>query len=1324
MIDSNFVSEALYTLNDGGAIAFDHADGLRFENNIVQRSVGDLNGVSTSADDLVPRTTGIYFGNHVIVNTICSRNTVTECNTGILIDHEPGYMGNRIMDNTVFNCSETQIAMQDLGDQDNHTYQGAYDDLVAGNVLYCLTSKQTALFQDQVEANSFDGTEPLVDFGDFRSNYYFNPFNEVVVHQRVRYTTTAGSDLGSVTVLPWTLSGWQANLEEDLDSYVSPLRQKDYEVIDYEDPLSALESHFDLTSSASEWHQCSNEVREVVVDGGSNALHLENCTYVERICGGCYITGSSIDEGTYSFQFRMRSEDADALQHAGLYNNNFKYQRRSYFGVGPDWPAVPYELIVDINDVVSSDNLLTGFQDLQFGMGAQENSSLWLDDVVVRKCTLNSAFPDEIAENHLLHYNDGTDVDANGDPNYEPLELPENTCWADVYNNVYSGTVSVAPFESVVLYRLDAFDPESATTVTGTETWSTNKNITGSVVVDEGATLIVDNCIIGFAESDGTTTTNLIVKQGGTLIVRNNAHLTSWVDCSAAPVMWDGVVAPMDPASSGGNPKVEVISGGQVSNALTALYFAEGDPAQPVSTATLGSYPRFTIRDAVFRNNLNDIVVLPAIQGSLGASLHRSAIDRTSFLTTGPLNDAVLKPGKHIYLRNIRNLPIRGCAFANTSGLDPTLPTKWGIGIHSVNSSPLVTADVDENRNTFNGLLYGVRAEQTMSSFVLRVDEADFSGCAGGIYMVGCRNARITRNTFLVPDLDFTTKGVSATYGTYMNGCTGFELEENYFTGGPGGLHPKVGSSFRTCGPFFNEFYNNRYDGFTDSNADRVSAGTIVMGVNADGNGVGLTVKCNDYSNDDINDYDAAFTGESVQIAAAQGDNIDVEAPAGNTFAIDPACSNNTEQHLYVQDEINYFTYYHHNPQSTTQQVMPECISTSMTADPLIQNTTQPYADKETACPTDPSLQMIPGDLQERAAQADSSLAVVEEVYADWSDGGSTEGLTDYIMDPDNDSYAVRNKLMLVAPSVSADAWRLTFFNRDPPLNPWHLAQALLANSPLEPVVLAMMDTLPVDPFYKELVLDGQNGGLSMHTIYQSEIAHFSGQKNRALHDLVALALLDSSEQHLNEALADVVNFKMADGRAEQLALYLARNDVDSARIVVDDALNLDPDDSYFQVQDLLVGLLEQELDLMELDGNGVALLESIATSNRPGSGNAHAWLILLGAEYTEEILLPDPNRSHQPEPERSTPTRMDLLAAYPNPSNGPVYLMYQVPEGVEQVEVRLTDALGRLVLLKKVMPKNGIIEVMPRDMASGVHVGELFFDGIRVATTKLQVVR
>lgn len=269
-----------------------------------------------------------------------------------------------------------------------------------------------------------------------------------------------------------------------------------------------------------------------------------------------------------------------------------------------------------------------------------------------------------------------------------------------------------------------------------------------------------------------------------------------------------------------------------------------------------------------------------------------------------------------------------------------------------------------------------------------------------------------------------------------------------------------------------------------------------------------------------------------------------------------------------------------------------------------------------------------------------------------------------------------------------------------------------------------MMDTLPVDPFYKELVLDGQNGGLSMHTIYQSEIAHFSGQKNRALHDLVALALLDSSEQHLNEALADVVNFKMADGRAEQLALYLARNDVDSARIVVDDALNLDPDDSYFQVQDLLVGLLEQELDLMELDGNGVALLESIATSNRPGSGNAHAWLILLGAEYTEEILLPDPNRSHQPEPERSTPTRMDLLAAYPNPSNGPVYLMYQVPEGVEQVEVRLTDALGRLVLLKKVMPKNGIIEVMPRDMASGVHVGELFFDGIRVATTKLQVVR
>lgn len=49
-------------------------------------------------------------------------------------------------------------------------------------------------------------------------------------------------------------------------------------------------------------------------------------------------------------------------------------------------------------------------------------------------------------------------------------------------------------------------------------------------------------------------------------------------------------------------------------------------------------------------------------------------------------------------------------------------------------------------------------------------------------------------------------------------------------------------------------------------------------------------------------------------------------------------------------------------------------------------------------------------------------------------------------------------------------------------MNPWHLAQALLANSPLEAKVLVMMDEYGLAPFYKELVLEGQGGGVSIHT--------------------------------------------------------------------------------------------------------------------------------------------------------------------------------------------------------------------------------------------------
>ncbi|MBK8500520.1 MAG: hypothetical protein IPL52_17290 [Flavobacteriales bacterium] len=144
----------------------------------------------------------------------------------------------------------------------------------------------------------------------------------------------------------------------------------------------------------------------------------------------------------------------------------------------------------------------------------------------------------------------------------------------------------------------------------------------------------------------------------------------------------------------------------------------------------------------------------------------------------------------------------------------------------------------------------------------------------------------------------------------------------------------------------------------------------------------------------------------------------------------------------------------------------------------------------------------------------------------------------------------MRNKLMLVAPSVTIDGWRAALITRTPAMNPWHLAQALLANSPLQQEVLDMVESLPIDPFYKELVYGGQSG-VSMYSIYQSEIAHFYAAKATALQAMVRKSLLSGDAGDIALTHARLTASKSVGEHEAHLALYLAEGDLTSARTLV-----------------------------------------------------------------------------------------------------------------------------------------------------------------------------
>ena len=93
--------------------------------------------------------------------------------------------------------------------------------------------------------------------------------------------------------------------------------------------------------------------------------------------------------------------------------------------------------------------------------------------------------------------------------------------------------------------------------------------------------------------------------------------------------------------------------------------------------------------------------------------------------------------------------------------------------------------------------------------------------------------------------------------------------------------------------------------------------------------------------------------------------------------------------------------------------------------------------------------------------------------------------------------------------------------------------------------------------------------------------------------------------------------------------------------------------------------------------------------------------------------------------PSARIPERTDAgptLEAYPNPSNGLVYLVYHVPNGVAHAEVWFSDMEGRVVHRTMVTASSGIAELDVREHATGLYTIALVLDGVRMEQLKLSL--
>lgn len=885
--------------------------------------------------------------------------------------------------------------------------------------------------------------------------------------------------------------------------------------------------------------------------------------------------------------------------------------------------------------------------------------------------------------------------------------------------------------------------------VTANTTWSTDMNVHGKVIVEPGAQLTINNgATIRFADSQKRAdATRIVVAPGGNLKIDGNALLTS-MNATCPGSFWDGILVQGDPHAAQApiqnlpQGMVTAYSGTIAQARIGCLaandFLPSGSMADYQAIASGGVVQA---KGLTFEDNIRDVLFSPYENHLPNDATHVlsniSSFNSCNFTTAHVLADAAITPANHVTLYGVRGIGFTGCTTGNTvfPGVYEHI-SDLGTGVFSLNSSFTVmpgchstpplggscpTNDVIPSQ--FIDLSQGIIASSFEPGKTFRMDQTQFIRCVAAVNMRGIQDAAITRCDMDVAEPPLPG-WLTYPYGVYSEQCTGYQIDANHFTTThPGGLE-KVGLIINNSGPDPNMVYNNTFDNFTT----KASCGAIIEGNNASTNfNDGLEIKCNDFGLDQVNAYDIALTTGHPTIARKQGDaalsNLpeELRRPAGNRFSWN-CTGTNPENDIWVKTASNLIEYWYHNENG--YHTRPSCYDASF-IHPFPAG--QPYTDKQEVCPSSFSGKTIQ-QVKVEAVEADADLAEKESTYTATKDDGNTQNLLEYVSNPGHSSSSVRDALLDAAPAVGVDCFKAAFA-RLPDLSPWHLTQVLMACSPIQPEVVDLVHTSGLDPFYIQLVDQAQSGDANILSLLESAQSRLVHEKGSALTDLGRYSWLDTLDigSMLDSLSGWHAQIPAMNSPMTMAGIYMATHSYSDLEAL---AMAHEAD----TLKGASFGVLRRYAEVQQTDGWTApsaatrTWLQGLAPERDSlGSSMATAWLVALGDTLPLEVIVLPDTLSLPKMMRRSSAVKYPvgtLLAAYPNPSNGPIYLVYHLPEGVEHASIRIHDLAGREVYDKELPQTMGVLELQTSPWAAGIYAAELDMDEQRATTIKLAIAK
>jgi len=599
----------------------------------------------------------------------------------------------------------------------------------------------------------------------------------------------------------------------------------------------------------------------------------------------------------------------------------------------------------------------------------------------------------------------------------------------------------------------------------------------------------------------------------------------------------------------------------------------------------------------------------------------------------------------------------------------------------------------------------------------LAVQNSTFNLNLKGIQLQYSGLAAITGNTFLIPasnELDFGEFDAQEPFGIYLIGSTGYEVEENIFYSNE--IHKNVGIAIRNSGNYANRIKNNSFH--------TLEAAVIAMKDNrfdpSEGASYyeGLQFLCNEFG-DDVNElnYSIALTleGEVAMFQGVLGGN-----GAGNTFL--PLCTPGTTDREFYVDETTPITSVVIYIPFEEDETRPDCNTQTMVVVPLV---TESF-DNPFHCPSNIAGDGIISEFNEKFRQNKTILNTLKAVYMGEADGGDTQYLLNLINESSISSFDLRNELLASSPDLT-DRVMIEALEREPAMNPWHISQVLLANSPLPRNVINVLEHSDIDPYYQELVKDGQNGGMSNTTIKQMELAHYFGLMDGARMDYIRLAHSNDSSQAWNDSIIHYLSTNITTGNLQILLSYhLAQKQFQQSIDLLADAQSYGWSQDYTDVMQVVLDAFQDSAGADDVIRTNQTMLQAIATGDDRDAHLAQAVLEAFDrGDYELPIVLPESVPKSLKQHNKKT-SKSSLASIHPNPAKHQVYLNWKLPADMnpEKVMLSVYNIQGKLVLSNTLNQQVGIQEINVSNFNTGLYLYQLRYDNILLHSDKFEVLR